>query len=116
MRMASLFRLLHVSHKKGEAPGCILASVRLTKFIFLHMISLQSLAKAALSFGVYLVVTLIDILDITLAFFWKTSNNLAMPLFRPEKAVNFSGCFRYEVRQESFKREWPLFSISICLY
>ena len=58
------------------------------------MISLQSFAKAALSFGVYLVVTLIDVVDITLVFFYKKSNILAMLLFRPEKGVNVSGFHR----------------------
>lgn len=67
-----------------------LAPVGLTKFIFPHMILLQCLSTSALSFGVYLVVILHDIVHPTLC--WKKKKKAGafrpQPPFSPEKAIN----------------------------
>lgn len=57
------------------------------------MISLQSLAKAALSFGVYLVVTVIDVVDITLAFSYKKATFWTHYYADLRKGVNVPACF-----------------------
>lgn len=86
-----------MSDRNGRKKA-ILASARLTKFISLHMISLQRLIILALGFGVYLMAILHGILDRTLAFFEKIHNILATLLFSPEKEINSAVCPKYKLR------------------
>lgn len=111
MRAASLSRPLHVSHKNPAAGGMKafhspLAPVGLTKFIFPHMILLQCLSTSALSFGVYLVVILHDIVHPTLC--WKKkkksrsiSATTAVQPWESNKYLCLST--KYEVRQDTLK-------------